>query len=222
MTEPNGEQQAAQRPSAIEAIRARIADLEKKIAVMGDRREFNRKTRAEAGPPSNTSDKTALGELRGEALRLELEEQDMRAWLAQARLDLASAEHAELVAADVELARRRLQAAENVRRGGEALDQDFSAERFENWCALIEAMGATRMSHESAAPPPNGQQLRAFATLALKTMLQTVPLIAREFEAIAPSSRTTFAKISDGWATSAERSARAFLEGAGVKLEAAE
>jgi hypothetical protein len=216
------QEEAKATPSAIETLKARIADLEKKIATMGERRAFNRETRAKAGPPVNTTDKTALGELRGEALRLELEEQDMRAWLDQAQRDLAAAEHAELVSADVELARHRLKAAENVRRGGEALDQGFSAARFENWVSLIEAMGATRMSHESAAPPPTGAQLRVFATLALKTMLQGVPLIAREFEAVPPSQRTTFAKISDGWATSAERTAREFLAGAGVELEAAE
>jgi hypothetical protein len=209
-------------PSAIEAIRARIADLEKRIATMSDRRAFNRRTRAEAGPPTNTTDKTALGELRGEALRLELEEQDMRAWLEQAHRDLAAAEHAELVAADVELAKRRLELADLLRRGGAALTEAFSPGRFENWCALIEALRATRLSQESAPPPPTLQQLRVFSVLAIKTMLQGVPTVAREFESVAPSSRTTFAKISDGWATSAERSARAYLEGAGIKLEAAE
>jgi hypothetical protein len=53
-------------------------------------------------------------------------------------------------------------------------------------------------------------------------MLQGVPLIAREFESVAPKDRHTFAQLSDGWARASERSARAFLEGAGVKLEAAE
>jgi hypothetical protein len=223
MVDANGtEQQATAAPSAIEAIRTRIADLEKRLNEMGARREFNRNARAEAGPPINTTDKTKLGDLRGEALRLELEEQDLRAWLTTAHRDLAEVERQEAIAADVELARWRLKAAENVRRGGAALDSGFSAERFANWIMLIEAMTATRLSVDASAPPPTGAQLRVFAVLAIKTMLQGVPLIAREFEAVAPSSRTTFAKISDGWATSAERSARAYLEGAGVNLEAAE
>jgi hypothetical protein len=61
-----------------------------------------------------------------------------------------------------------------------------------------------------------------FVVLAVKSMLQTVGLIAREFESLPPSQRTSFAKISADWATASERSARVFLEGAGVKLEAAE
>jgi hypothetical protein len=189
----NHQNQQTAAPSAVETLKTRISELERKIATMGERREFNRKTRAEAGPPTNTTDKTALGELRGEALRLELEEQDLRAWLATARLDLAAAEHAELVAADVELAKKRLELADLLRRGGAALTEAFSPERFENWCALIQALGATRLSQESAGPPPTLQQLRVFSVLAVKSMLQTVPLVAREFEAVAPGHRTSFA-----------------------------
>jgi hypothetical protein len=224
MSDANGteqEQATAAAPTAIDTIRAQIAELERKLATMGDRREFNRKTRAEAGPPTNTSDKTALGELRGEALRLELEEQDMRAWLEQARRDLAAAEHAELVAADVERARQRLDIADDLRRGGVALDQGVSAARLAAWCKLIEDLGATRLSCESAPPPPTAQQLRVFTVLALKTLLQDT-IFRREFEAVAPKDRYTFAQLSNGWADASTRSARAFLEGAGVALEAAE
>jgi hypothetical protein len=216
------QQQTAAAPSAIEGLKARIAELERKLGTWGERREFNRRARAEHGPPVNTTDSKALGDLRGEALRLELEEQDMRAWLAQARADLAEAERAEVTAGDIALARKRLELADLLRRGGAALTEAFSPERFENWCALIQALGATRMSHENAAPPPTLQQLRVFSVLAIKTMLQGVPLIAREFESVQPSHRTSFGKISSDWALSSERSARAFLEGAGVKLVAAE
>jgi hypothetical protein len=116
--------------------------------------------RAEHGPPNGTTERATMGDLRLEQLRLAEEEVDLRAWLEQARGDLFAAERA----SDIELARRRLTAADNVRRGGAALDAGFSAGRFENWRALIEAMGATRMSHENTAPPPTGQQLRVFAS----------------------------------------------------------
>jgi hypothetical protein len=142
-------------PSAIEGLKAKIAELERKLSEMGARRTFNREARAQHGPPVNTTDKTKLGDLRGEALRLELEEQDMRAWLEQAHRDLAAAERAELVAADVELAKKRLELADLLRRGGAALTEAFSPARFENWCALIDALQATRMSHERAPPAPN-------------------------------------------------------------------
>jgi hypothetical protein len=209
-------------PTAIDTLRTRIAELERKLSEMGARRTFNRETRAKSGPPVNTSDKTALNDLRAEGLRLNLEEQDLEAWLATARAELAEAERQEVIAADVALAHRRLELADLLRQGGEALDSGFSAERFEGWVALMEALGATKLSCEASAPPPTGQQLRVFAVLAIKTMLQGVPLIAREFEAVAPKDRYTFAKLSNGWADASERTVRAFLEGAGVTLEAAE
>jgi len=77
------------------------------------------------------------------------------------------------------------------------------------------------MSHEAGAPPPSLVQLRVFSVLALKTLLQNTPF-SREFEAIAPKDRYTFAQLSDGWATTAERSAREFLTKAGVALEPVE
>jgi hypothetical protein len=224
MTDANGtEQQAtAAGPSAVEAARAEIARLEKKLGEMAGRREHNRAARAAAGLPANSTDGRNLADLRSEALRLDLEAQDLEAWKVAAERRLAEAIKAEEIAGDVELAKRRLELADLLRRGGVALDQGFSAERFEGWNGLLDELIATKLSCESAAPAPNGQQRRVFATIAIKTMLQGVPLIAREFESVAPSSRTTFAKISADWATSSERSARAYLEGAGIKLEAAE
>jgi hypothetical protein len=221
MTEASGEQQAtAERPSAIEALRTKIGDLERKLSEIGARRTFNRETRAQQGLPLNTSHKTKIDDLRLESLRLSEESIDLQSWLETARADLAAAEHAELVAADVELARRRLRAAENVRRGGAALDQGFSAERFEGWNQLLDTLIATRLSCESAPPAPNGQQRRVFAVLALRSMIANVSLVAREFETVSPSQKTSFAKISADWATSSERSAREFLTRAGVELEA--
>jgi hypothetical protein len=213
MIEAN-EQATAARPADL--IRTRLAELEHKLSDMTARRTFNREERARSGPPNGTGDKNRLGDLRLEQLRLSEEQIDLEGWLTQARADLAEAERQEAIAADVILARRRLEVAELVRRGGAALDSGFSAERFEGWNQLLDELVATRLSCESAPPAPNGQQRRVFVVLAVKTMLQGVPLIAREFESVAPSQRTSFGKISADWATAAERTARAFLDGAGI------
>jgi hypothetical protein len=125
----------------------------------------------------------------------------------------------ETVAADVALARQRLIAANNLRLGGIALDQGFSAERFEGWIALIDALHLTKLSCENVGPPPTLQQLRVFSVIAIKCLLQNVPLIAREFESVPPASRTTFAKISSGWADAATRSAKQYLESVGAAIE---
>jgi hypothetical protein len=215
------EEQVAAASTPIDTLRARIGELEKKLGTMGERREFNRRARAEAGPPVNTSDGRALGELRGEALRLELEEQDMRAWLETAHRDLAAAEHAEVQAADVELAKRRIELAGAFRRVGGLLDEAITAQRCHAWLAVAQELRQTRMSHEGYAVGPTEQQCRVLGLQALLTVLKETPW-SQEFTPVAPKDRRTFQSLSDGWSAMAEKSARGFLEGAGVKLEAAE
>ena len=127
------EQQTASAATPVEMARAEIARLEKKLGEMAGRREHNRAHRAAAGLPSNTSDGKNLADLRSEALRLSLEEDDLQAWLIAARERLAAAEHAALIAEDVERAKERLKLADLLRRGGAALTEAFSPERFENW-----------------------------------------------------------------------------------------
>jgi hypothetical protein len=222
MTDMQQEMESRAAPSAVEQAREAIAEIEKRLVAIDERLAFNRQLRADAGLPLNGGQIQRLNDLRDESNRLDKERDDLTIWLRQAQGKEAEALRQEAVAADVALARQRLIAADNLRLGGIALDEGFSAERFEGWCTLIDALSATRLSCETSAPPPNRQQLRVFSTLAIRTMLQGVPIVAREFESVAPSQRTSFGKISADWATSAERSARAFLEGAGVALEAAE
>jgi hypothetical protein len=220
MSETISEHQAtAAESTAIDTLRTRIAELERKIGTMGDRRATNRRIRAEAGPPNGTSDGKALGDLRAEALRLDLEEQDLRAWLETARRDLAAAEHAEVVAADVELAKRRLELATAFRRVGGLLDEAITAQRCHAWLAVAQEMRLTRMSHETYAVGPTEQQVKVLGLQALLTALHETPW-AREFAPIAPKDRRSFQLLSDGWAAMAERSAREFLTKAGVALEA--
>jgi hypothetical protein len=220
MTDANVEQQAtAAAPSATEGLKARIAELERKLGTMGDRREFNQRARAEHGPPVNTTDGKTLGDLRGEALRLELEEQDMQAWLEQARADLAAAERAELMAADVELAKKRLELAGAFRRVGGLLDEALTAQRCHAWLAVAQEMRLTRLSGETYAVGPTEQQVRVLGLQALLTMLKETPW-AQEFAPIAPKDRRSFQSLSDGWAGMVERNAREFLTKAGVELEA--
>lgn len=201
----------AKAPTAVELARAKIADLEGKIATFGDRARLNRETRARTDP----SDKRTLQDLHSEALRCGLQREDTEAWLLQARGELAAALRAEAVAGDVDLARQRLLAAHNLREGGAELDRGLSAERLSNWLELADFLHSTRLSVEANGPAPSGQQLRVWTVIVIKTMLQGCPLIAREFESVPPSQRTSFAQLSDGWATAAERSAREFLRSVG-------
>jgi hypothetical protein len=217
MSEASGEQQTtAARPA--EVIRTRIAELERKIGTMDDRRQANRRIRAESGPPNGTSDGRALADLRGEALRLELEQEDMQAWLAQARLDLASAEHAELVAADVELAKRRLELAAAFRRVGGLLDEALTPTRCFAWLSIAQELRLVRLSSETYAVGPTDQQVRVLGLQALQTQLMETPW-SHEFRTLAPCDRRSFQSLSDGWAAMAEKSAREFLSKAGVELE---
>jgi hypothetical protein len=205
--------------TAIDTLRAKIAELERKLGTMGDRRDFNRRARAEAGPPVNTTDKTALGDLRAEALRLDLEEQDLRAWLEQARKELAEAKGAEQIGADVELARRRLELAAAFRRVGGLLDEAITAQRCHAWLAVAQELRLTRLSSEAFAVGPTEQQCRVLGLQALLTVLKETPW-AKEFQPLAPRDRRSFQSLSAGWSAMAERSAREFLTKAGVTLEA--
>jgi hypothetical protein len=207
--------------TAIDTLRAKIAELERKLGTMGDRREANRRIRAEHGPPVNTTDGKALGDLRAEALRLDLEEQDLRAWLEQARKELAEAKGAEQIAADVELARRRLELAAAFRRVGGLLDEAITAQRCHAWLAVASEMRLTRLSSETYAVGPTDQQCRVLGLQALLTVLKETPW-SKEFAPLAPKDRRSFQSLSDGWSAMAERSAREFLTRAGVTLEAAE
>jgi hypothetical protein len=219
VTDMSGTDQTAAAGRPIEAIRVQIEDLEKKLAEIGARKDFNRQTRAESGPPINTTDKTNLGDLRLEQLRLAEEEIDMRAWLEQARRDLAAATKAEELAGDVELAKRRLELAGAFRRVGALLDEALTAQRCHAWLAVAQEMRMTRLSHETFAVGPTEQQCRVLGLQALLTMLKETPW-AQEFAPIAPKDRRTFASLSDGWSASAERLTREFLTRAGVELEA--
>jgi hypothetical protein len=203
----------SQAPTAVELGRAKVAELEAKIAEFGAKIACNREARAKASP----EDGKVLAALHSEALRIDLQREDHEAWLAAARSDLAAAERAEAIEADVELAKQRLLAARHFRAGGVELDRGLSAERLKDWIELAEFVRSTKLSCEASAPAPSGQQLRVFTTIAIRTMLMSCPLIAREFESVAPGQRMTFAKISNDWATAAERSGRAFLEQAGVE-----
>jgi hypothetical protein len=49
-----------------------------------------------------------------------------------------------------------------------------------------------------------------------------VPLIAREFESVAPGSRTSFGKISSDWALASERTAKQYLQSVGQAVEEVE
>jgi hypothetical protein len=208
------ERPAERAPTAVEVGRAKVAELEGKIASFSEKIAANREARAQTKP----DDRQALNGLHSEALRFNLQLEDSVAWLAQARTELADLERAELIAADVELAKQRLLAARHLRAGGKALDEGLSAERLRDWVELADFVHSTRLSHEANGPAPNGQQLRVFAAIAVRTMLMSCPLIAREFESVAPGQRMTFAKISNDWSLAAERSAKEFLERVGVEF----
>jgi hypothetical protein len=214
VAERPAEAERATRATAVELAREKVAELERKLGEIGGRLETNRETRANTSP----EDKRTLNDLRAEALKIGLEREDLGAWLGRARDELAEAERAEVTAGDVDLAKQRLLAAHNLREGGKALDEGLSARRLCDWLELADFVHRTRLSVEANGPAPNGQQLRVFTVTAIKTMLAGCPLIAREFEAVAPGQRTTFAKISDDWAAAAERSAREFLDRVGAEF----
>jgi hypothetical protein len=230
MTDMSSEQQAgkrypegiiSERPTAVEAARAEIETLTRKLNEMAGRKEHNRAHRAAAGLPTSSNDGRNLADLRSEALRISLEEDDLKSWLAAARERLAAAEHAEVIAEDVERAKRRLALAGAFRRVGGLLDAALTAQRCHAWLAVAAELRLTRLSSEAYGVGPSEQQVKVLGLQALLTMLKETPW-SQEFSPIAPKDRRSFQSLSDGWAAMAERSAREFLTGAGVALEPAE
>jgi hypothetical protein len=152
-----------------------------------------------------------LAKVNAEAASVALELQNLTSALQVAGGRLALAQRAEEQAGEVERAKQRLNLASELRALGRKLDTNFSgglAHRLFELGSLLNQAGSVAPSH---------QQVQVFGLIALQSMLSGTPW-SREFSPVPPNQRTTFAKLTDGWARTVENAARAVL---GEKEEAA-
>jgi hypothetical protein len=130
--------------------------------------------------------------------------------LAEAKRRHAQAIVDERRAADRALAERRLELAAGLRQAGQSMDLGFTAAKAEALWAVIDAVHATRFSHERINPGPTREQLNVLGLAALQTLLMNTPW-RKEFRHLAPHERRTWSALRDGWADMIERSARVEL-----------
>lgn len=216
-------EQAQQSP--VEQAAQAVVDLEAKIAATGERIAANAESRAQLAYAAHADDdrkaRKSLAELSDESTKLEHQAEDLTHALAEAKRRHTQATDDERHAGDRVLAERRLELAAGLRQAGQSMDLGFTAAKAEALWAVIDAVHATRFSHDRIDPGPTHQQLNVLGLQALETMLMATPW-RKAFRHLAPHERRTWSALCDGWADMIERSARVELGEAVPTAEAAE
>lgn len=193
-----------------EAMRETLAELEGKLAEATAKATELQTERRRLSFDANTGDEAArkkLDKLNAASATVDLEIENLKSALDEAKRRLAEAERAEARNRQAAGAAEALKIAERRLERGRRLDEAFAAIR-----ADLDADKADIDElHRCGVTHPRGEQFKVFGSLAVATHLMGLPFrIERTF--LAPSERQTFTELARGSYEQIRRVASALLD----------
>lgn len=204
--------------SDVETAERIVADLAAKRDILTARGADLSSERQAIAYAAHTGDKAArkrLDAVNAESAGLAAEAESLDAAIAEANIRVIAAQEAAALAEDRERARELRATLADFRQCGRSLSETMArlvadSVRLQELLTKINALGAANPSHA---------QLNVLGQLALLTALRQTPW-GRDFEPVAPNSRTDFEKLTAGWAAMIDATVSRRL-GEPVKGEAA-
>ena len=183
---------------ATEAARQIAAELENKLAAAEARAVELQTERRRLSFAANTGDGAAekrLKALNTEAAHINLDIENVRSAIDEAKRRLAVAERDEAMGKARENANEAVKLAAELAQLGHGIDADFASgcEKLERSKSIIDRLHQLGITH------PRGEQVKVLSGLALATHLMLLPIRA-ERDHLAPHERHTFEELYSGWA----------------------
>jgi DNA repair exonuclease SbcCD ATPase subunit len=195
--------------TSTEQARATVAQLEEKLADASARAVELQTERRKLSFDANTGDDSArkrLDKLNAQSATIDLEIENMRSAIEEARRRLADAQRAEGVALLAKNAAEATKLADAIAEHGQRADAAFATA-----AAELEAL-KTKIDelHRLGVTYPRAEQFAVLGGLALMTAVTTLPLKVDRSH-LAPRERQTFTELSATWRTQVMRWAQPFL-----------